>query len=266
MKIEPFEQADLSLICSLQPPGWHDIVPSFAFYVPSPICRPVKVTLDDEIIGIGTGISHGKTGWLAHVVVHRDHQRKGVGRSIVDHVVSLLRNSGCKSVSLAATEQGFPLYRKAGFEEQTQYVFLERSVPAEPVRPQGRVRNYEMADRADILSMDREISGEERSRILDDRLAGSYVYEENGAVVGFYLPDLGEGLILANNVEAGIALMEVRLSHVKTAVLPVDNRDGIQFFTDADFRETRRATRMVLGDRYSWKPDCMYNRIAGNLG
>ena len=92
------------------------------------------------------------------------------------------------------------------------------------------------------------------------------MYRDNGTVSGFYLPDLGEGLVIAENDQAGFELMRVRLSRSNKATVPAPNTAGIAFLEQLGFREVRRSTRMVLGAPYSWKPERIYSRIAGNLG
>ena len=267
MHIEPLEHTDLPAVSRLQPAGWSDILPAHTFYLASSFCRPIKVVVGDEIVGIGTGISHGNTGWLAHVITHQNHRRKGFGRAVVDHLVAFLSNSGCESISLVATDEGLALYSKVGFEQQTQYVFLLRSEQIDDTRlSDDRVRGYQPGDEARLLSIDRSISGEERGRLLVDKIAGAQVYEDRGVVAGFYLPELGEGLVMADTVDAGTALMDVRIQNVNAAVLPIANTHGIEFLTNTGFRESKRSTRMVWGKQYPWKPDRLYNRIAGNLG
>jgi len=50
------------------------------------------------------------------------------------------------------------------------------------------------------------------------RLEKSYVYQKNGNLMGFYLPELGDGLIIADNEEAGIELMRLRYSIINKGV------------------------------------------------
>lgn len=90
--------------------------------------------------------------------------------------------------------------------------------------------------------------------------------KKNGKISGYYLPELGEGLIVADNREAGIELMKLKYSISNKGTLPVENREGIAFLKENGFVETRRAKRMILGKEFLWHPDKIYNRIAGNLG
>jgi hypothetical protein len=165
-----------------------------------------------------------------------------------------------------ATDQGYTLYTKAGFIEQTEYVFFERNEPLDAKRNSKKVRVFVNTDQEDIFRLDREVSGEERGHILSENLTGSWIYEEDGLVTGFYLPELGDGLTVANSPEAGMALMNICLSQKNKGCLPLDNMDGIRFFEENGFKEFQRARRMVLGRPFIWRPEKLFNRIGGNLG
>ena len=266
MTINPIEHLDVPTLCELQPDGWGDITSWFDYYIAAPYCFPVKATIKGKIVGIGSGILLGRTGWLAHIIVHSDHRRKGIGRMLLDHLISLLRGISCETISLVATDQGYTVYKKAGFIEQTEYVLFERKGPIDAMLDSKNVRVFMNKDQEDIYGLDREVSGEERGKILSEHLAGSWIYEEDGVTTGFYLPELGRGLIMASNSEAGISLMKIRLSRTNKGWLPIDNKDGIRFLKENNYKEVRRSKRMVLGKPFIWKPKKLYNPIGGNLG
>ena len=266
MAITPIEQLDVPTLRELQPDGWSDITSMFEHYIAAPYCFPVKTTIKDKIVGIGSGILIGRTGWLAHIIVHHAHRRKGIGSMILDHLINLLRELSCETISLIATDQGYTVYKKAGFIEQTDYVLFERKESLDAKLDSKNVRVFMETDQEDIFRLDREVSGEERRKILSEHLTGSWIYEEDGVAIGFFLPRLGKGLIVASSPEAGIALMKIRLSRTNKGWLPLDNKNGIRFFQDNGFRELRRAKRMVLGRPFIWRPEKLYSPIGGNLG
>ncbi len=68
----------------------------------------------------------GNTAWLAHIIVDPEYRKRGIGSLIVCQLLDFLKNSGCETVSLIATELGYSVYKKAGFVEQTEYAFFER--------------------------------------------------------------------------------------------------------------------------------------------
>lgn len=257
---------EIDSLHELQPDGWPDIIPVFKFYTSSSFCFPIKIRLDNIIVGIGAGIKLGNTGWLAHIIVRADQRNKGIGSAVVDNLLNKLKEEGCESISLIATELGYPVYKKFGFADQTDYVFFERSEPLKDLRVSENVIPFSDSFVEEIFSLDQTVSGETRREMLIDKLDNSYVYRRNGKVFGFYLPDLGEGLIVASDAEAGIELMKVRSSGANKSVLPVNNNAAISFLTQNGFSEYRRAKRMVLGKEFGWQPDKLFNRIAGNLG
>lgn len=266
MAISPIEQLDVPNLRVLQPDGWGDITSWFEYYIAKPYCFPVKITIKDKIVGIGSGIFMGRTGWLAHIIVHHAHRRKGIGSIILDHLISLLQGLSCETISLVATDQGHTVYKKAGFIQQTEYVLFGRKEPLNAKLDSKNVRVFMNTDKEDIFKLDRGVSGEDRGKILSEHLTGSWIYEEDGVATGFYLPELGGGLTVASNPEAGIVLMKIRLSRTNKGSLPIDNKDGMRFLEENGFKEIRRSKRMVLGRPFIWRPENLYSPIGGNFG
>ena len=256
---------DIRYIGELQPEGWSAIIPVFEWYVSHDFCHPVKVVTGNGIMGIGAGISYGNTAWLAHIIVKTEFRNKGLGSEIVGYLCNYLKENGVVSISLIATELGFPVYKKAGFVEQTEYIFYRRDNALENEISKNITR-FSDRDVDDMLLLDRSISGENRSLLLHKNLSNAYIYRKKGRLSGYYLPGLGEGLIIADDAEAGIELMKLRYLKTNNGVLPVDNSEGMQFLKDNGFKEFRRAKRMICGQAFAWNPRGLYNRIAGKVG
>jgi GNAT superfamily N-acetyltransferase len=262
---EPVVEKDLPGLAELQPDGWPDIIPEFGFYSRMPFCKAVRVTMEGRLAGVGAGISLGKTAWLAHIIVNPLFRKKGIGRSIVDHLLDWLDHSGCETVSLIATDMGYPLYRKTGFDDQTDYVFLKSEKPLNLPDSTDTIP-FTGAAAIDVFSLDKKVSGEDRSGIMMNRMLNAHVLRKNGHITGYFLPGLGEGPIVAEEIETGLAMMELRIPNSKQCVLPVENAAGIDFLKENGFVESKRAKRMVRGKRFSWQPDKIFNRIGGNFG
>ncbi|HBF40097.1 MAG TPA: hypothetical protein DDW50_22675 [Firmicutes bacterium] len=266
MMIEKITEEDIPWIHNLQPDGWLDIVPHFRFYLKnSEWCNPVKVKVDNRLVGIGCGLSFQQTGWLGHIIVAPDYRKQGIGSFIVNSLCNLLENKGIQTISLVATEFGYPVYRKAGFVEETEYLFFEREKVLAPCSS-PHIVHFSHQNREEMISLDKMVSGEARENLLKQYLQNSYLYIRNHQVSGFYIPDLGEGLIIADTSEAGIELMKLRYSNVNKGAVPINNSAAIQFLKDNGFKESRRMKRMILGNTLQWKPKNLFNRIAGNLG
>jgi GNAT superfamily N-acetyltransferase len=267
MKIEPLTKQDLDQLAPLQPQGWPDIKPGLQFYLANPFCHAVKISKHDRMMGIGAGIVFGKTAWLAHIIVDPEFRGKGLAHKIVAHLLEKLTALQCESVSLIATDMGYPIYEKAGFKKQTDYVFFKKEVPLAPYPDSPHIIAFSPDYQKAVFKLDQSVSGEDRRLIFAGKFESACLYRENNQVTGIYLPNLGEGMIIAENSRAGTALLRKKYAGIDDkAVLPVDNAAGIEFLMENDFTETLRAARMIWGKPFVWQPDKIYSRIAGKLG
>jgi len=258
---------DIESIRDLQPEGWSDITEAFKYYIAYEFCQPIKVVTDDKIIGVGTSIMFENTGWLAHIIVHKDYRNKGIGYKIVENLLYHLLSKSIPSVLLIATEIGEPVYKKAGFRVISDYLFFKRVQPWRENSISKNIMPFRENYYADIIRLDMSISGEIREPLIKMHLANSLIYLENEELSGFYLPNLGEGLIIAGNSMAGIELMKTKYSKADKAVIPSENQIGIDFLKKNGFilSETK-GKRMILGKDIVWKPECIFSRIGGNFG
>ena len=117
-----------------------------------------------------------------------------------------------------------------------------------------------------ILKLDQLCSGEGRNLLLEQHLQHAKVYIEKGVLSGFYLPTLGEGLIVAKDETSGIELLKLRLQTKNTCVLPEGNLAGIKVLQQQNFKLVKRGARMHMGIPLNFKPQMLFSRIAGNLG
>lgn len=267
MQFETIIYNDLDKIRDLQPEGWPDIIPDFEFYLRSSFCHPVKATLHGKIVGTGAFIIHDKTSWIAHIIVHPNYRKQGIGRQIVDYLLEKFFHQPIETCSLLATELGKPVYIKAGFRDVTEYSFFKRETGGNGYPVSEKIHSCKKEHHDAIFALDRMISGENRKNLLVDYLDNAMVYIENNQVLGYYMPELKEGLIIADTTVAGLELMKVKYSDIHKAVLPSDNTEGINFLKQNGFVKIERVgTRMVLGKDIPWDPKKLYSRIGGNLG
>lgn len=110
------------------------------------------------------------------------------------------------------------------------------------------------------------VSGEDRHNLLSQFLNDGFVYRKRGNVLGFYLKGLGEGLIIADDIEVGKELMKLRSSYSKKAVLPIQNKIGLEYLKNLGFEEKFSNKRMVYEKGITWQPKKTFNRIGGNFG
>lgn len=264
MKLSPVTLSDLQHISALQPEGWLPIIPYYEFYVNSNFCFPIKAVIADKIVGIGAANYHELSGWLGHIIVDKQFRNLGIGTAVTKALMDQLYQLQAKTISLVATPMGEPIYHKLGFQKESVYVFLHNGKTTAP--SESIILPFESQFKEAILKMDKNISGENRSKLLDLHLTKAHVVVEHGSLTGFYIPTLGEGLILAETKQTGELLMRLKHSQIDYAAIPIENQAAITFLKDHGFTEFRRAVRMWLGEKLLWQPDKIFGRIGGHLG
>ena len=267
MKFEKLTPKDIDEISSLKPDGWSDITIEFRFFLNNSFCYPIKMIVNNEIVGVGNSVTFNDTAWLAHIIVGSKYRNRGFGSHIVEHLLNDLNNKSINSISLIASPFGEPVYKKFGFRTVSDYIYLERKNPWIEREVSDRIFTYESKYYPDIIRLDKDISGEERESLLKLHLESSFVYIENERVEGFYIPSLGEGQIFADTTQAGIALMSMKYAAVDTAVIPATNQIGLAFLEQNGFSESEtKGKRMILGKEIDWQPSKIFSRISGDYG
>ncbi len=268
MEISSFQYTDIVLLKRIQPEGWSGLEPVFQYYLDASYCEPIKVTHKGDLLGVGVAILYPTTAWLAHIIVDENHRRQGIGHTIVEALLNLIKLKNIPTTILIATDLGYPVYKKIGFQKDTEYAFLKREKPwTLPSISSEFIVPYHEKYKTDVLSLDKKITGEKRMILLDEYLRTSFLYVKDEKVLGYSIPDLREGPIYAIDPEAGLAFMQLKFANTDRAILPIDNQIGIDFLLQNGFVPyDYTGIRMVYGQAYKWQASCFYNRIGGNLG
>ena len=258
---------DLMNVSRLQPDGWSDILPDIRFYINNDWCFPIKHSQDDQLAGIGASLCFPNTAWLAHIIVNDTFRNKGIGMAFVKELVHIIHDQGIETSLLIATDLGYPLYKKAGFETISIY----ENYIAEPGLPDfGRhtsIINYHTNYKDQLLKMDLEVSGEHRESLIQHGLEDALLFVEDGELQGYFLKKLGDGPIIAKTELAGTELMKVKFKDGQKAVIPHQNTAAVKFLLENGYKKSDHyGRRMVLGKKINWKPECMFARIGGNFG
>jgi len=264
VKIEEFTINDIYVLKELQPPAWSDITVPHKFYQSSNYCTTLKLVEGDSIIGIGSLIKHEDVAWLAHIIIKSERRNKGLGKLITQALIDELKEF--KTIYLMATELGEPVYKKLGFEVETEQLFLKYDNFYKTQSEFKNIKSYTEDYKKEILALDYFATGENRKTHLLEFIDESFVYVNEGNFEGFYLPKFSEGLIIAKNSFAGIELVKKRLLTNKEAIVPIDNSFVINFLMSLGFTETRKAKRMRLGEKRVHHQEMVYNRVSGQIG
>lgn len=243
------------------------MIPVFEFYIRQPNCFPLKAHEGEQIAGIGAANVFGSTCWLAHIIVDPVFRRRGIGLQMVEALLQVNAAAKIKTFLLIATELGLPVYEKAGFRTVTDYRFLKNESCREEIPATNAAVPWQQKYTRSLLSLDRKCSGEKRDWLLREHLKNGWLIVTGDQVSGFWLPDLGEGVIIADNEAAGLALMKMKYRSKNKAVLPADNIAGIDFLFQYGFEPMNiLGTRMILGEDIPWQPRKIFSRIGGHFG
>ncbi len=266
MKAQVFEQSDLPYLKELEPPDWGDLVPRFTYFMESPACHPIKLTENNQMIGVGTSILHEDTAWLATIIVHPGQRNKGIGKVVTQTLVDSIDRQTYKTIYLEATDMGYPVYKKLGFEVETVYNHYKPINISAATNFSDTILNFHPDFTEQVLELDKEVSGEGRQRVLMEHIGWAKVYLHNKQLQGYFMPTLGDGLIIAKTSTAGLALMQCRFADKNNAVIPVNNTKATNYLNSFGYTPYRTSRRMFLGDQRPTHLHYMYNRISGQLG
>lgn len=247
---------------------------AFSFYASFPGSFPFVAVKDERIVGTATGNWYGRTGWVGHVFVPPEMRGFGLGRRLTETAIEQLRKLGCKTISLAATELGYPLYKAMGFKRQTEYhemrgVSLPRTTGLHPLRPMLP------SDRPRLGVLDRRVSGESRGYLLPHFSGYGWCLDRDEAMGAAVLPTPWGGAMAsllpgASEAEAMALLRGLRtlggMGGEVIVYMPTENSSGLALLHAEGFEELRLVPRMVLGDPVKWTPSAVWNTFSMGLG
>ena len=95
----------------------------------------LKAVLDDVIIGSVRAYTDGDTVYIGKLIVHPNHQGKGLGKRLLAEIESKLSKNRFELFTSGKSERNLQLYKKAGyrrFKEETDesgitFVYMEKS-------------------------------------------------------------------------------------------------------------------------------------------
>ena len=67
----------------------------------------------------------GKCGLLLNVYTHKDYRRQGLAANVLTELIAEARQLGVGKIQLSYTDDGFPLYKKLGFETLDREMVLK---------------------------------------------------------------------------------------------------------------------------------------------
>ncbi len=230
--IRPLDFDEIPRLTGFGPPDWNtDLSLTFGFHFGQSYFFPIAAEVEGELVGCANGILNGRVGWLGNIIVLPEYRGHGLGTALTQFLVDYFFTKGCITQILIATSMGEPIYRKIGFRRVADYIFLNSRdnpsvLPVEGTRP-CRSDDYEK-----IFRIDYSITAEDRRSFLNRFLASGCVHESSkDEVDGFFLPELSQGAILAENNEAGLGLLSQKMNRgCNKIVIPEQNHSALTYF------------------------------------
>ncbi len=86
---------------------------------------------DDEILGSVIGGWDGRRGWIYHLAVRPEHQRKGIGLGLVREVEKRLVAKGAKKVNAQVykwNERSSEFFKAIGYDAQPDLIMIGKQL------------------------------------------------------------------------------------------------------------------------------------------
>jgi len=144
----------------------------------------------DQPAGVVGATNYGPFTYLGMMTVRKELQRKGIGRAMLQHMLDWTESQGIFFLRLDASDAGFSLYRRFGFEVHDQVLmFHHPDFSPLPDYPQ-QVRPLKIQDIQALADFDFPIFGADRTSLFHALLKdfpdrGFAVYDASGGMAGY---------------------------------------------------------------------------------
>jgi GNAT superfamily N-acetyltransferase len=267
VEIRKIRKNELSLIRDFPPVDWNlDLEKVYKRHFDQDYFYPIVAVLDHEIAGTGIAVVNDNATWIGTIIVLDKYRKKGIGNAITNHLIDYSKSKGIGTIILAASDLGLPIYKKIGFEHDFNYLFFKADNLIESNTLNKSISGIAKPDYDRIFELDYAISGEKRKKLLIDSLKTGFKYKDN-IIKGFYLPDFGKGLIIADSDNVGLELLKFRLSLDTSSIcLPETNLTAIDYLNSIGFYQYLKTPRMFLNKNVNCDSKHIYSRGCGYLG
>jgi GNAT superfamily N-acetyltransferase len=199
----------------------------------------------DQMVGTAIGIDYGGFGWIAMMLVHPAHRKRGLGRRLLEAAVNAVPSD--RLMRLDATPLGRPLYQSYGFVDEarlTRFVapaIADRAAAsAEPGETSLGVRPLGRADLARVVDVDARVFGGNRHAVLEWALAAapelSWILQNDGDVPEYCFGRRGRlytqiGPVVTNADPGARALVTAAIRAARAQPIMVDAVDDYATFS-----------------------------------
>jgi len=163
LEIRRIKFEEISRIGHFPPKDWKmDLPKLFNDFYFSTFFYPVVATIDQRIVGTGNAFINKDVAWLGNIIVDEQFRGNGIGRHITQHFIDYTKSRNVKSINLAATKQGLPVYQKLGFEFDENYLFYKSTDSFETPKKFNNISKIQTDEYLSIINLDYKVTGELR--------------------------------------------------------------------------------------------------------
>jgi len=233
--------AEIRRYLGLQPDGWF-----------------LALDEDGRAVGLGGAINYGSFAYLGLVGVLPEAQRRGIGRAVMEHILTWMRARTIPVALLDASQAGEPLYRRLDFVADDQSDVWQRIEPRSLIQPsRAAVAPLRHEDIPALAAFDRVHFGADRSNVLAT-LLGEFpgracaTHDASGQITGFLFtqPDkLGPWVAATATGAEQLLHSALTLPFISgpTVLVPGANVDAAALLRRTGFVKQRSLQHMRLG-------------------
>jgi len=212
-----------------------------------------RIRCDGRLAATTSAVCFGtRLAWIGMVLTDAEYRGRGFARQLMEHALEYLGNS-VEWIKLDATDMGWPLYRKLGFEDECPIERWGRAARESAPCPEGGTRSLlrngyragsfgELdfrafgADRGELLSL---LGSIESAEVPEE----GYAMGRPGARAAYFGP------CVSRSPDAARELLQWFLARhpsepIYWDLLP-DNREAVKLARDFGFERLRELVRMV---------------------
>jgi GNAT superfamily N-acetyltransferase len=171
INIRLMTEADIALGMRLkEQAGWNQVEADWRRFLAISPEGCFVAQCNGKAVGTVVGCLFGSVAWIAMVLVDSRARGRGIGKALVEHVLSFVDQHGATSLRLDATSLGQPLYERLGFVPQYPLMrfggTLSFDAPLADVGIDSDIIQAAEIDYAAILKLDQLITGTDRRTFL----------------------------------------------------------------------------------------------------
>lgn len=259
--LHPLREADLDAIDEVVKAAYsipHSRKDTLRHYLTLQPDGAFVVKENDATVGFGAALDYGLFAYIGLMSVHPSVQKRGVGRLLMDALLTWLAGRACRTVLLDASQAGAPLYLQYGFVEDDRTLDIRQvQNTALPRTRSEQVSRLQNEDFAKLVAFDTTYFGASREPLLamyyaDDPQRVFVTRESNGAITGYLIAQARTiGPWVARSAEDAELLLQCALtlpySAKPTVFVSAHNAHALTLLARYGFEQARSLSHMRKG-------------------